>query len=395
MKPERSQKADFLPLTGPDPTDASPIMQEKAPRRFEDPREALEALLQWDELEREELAALEQHPQHAERLQQLRAVQGWMDQRLSTPRPGIGPCPSPEELYDYGRGVGANPLSAERRAELEPHVHRCTACEHAIEVLATRPPAVVISPREASLPLSAPLRALPPRPSPIEELDEGSAMRHDAPAPRNLWRPALALAAGLLGGLALWTLVADEGTPRLPQTPQLRGSQSGALLFPRGLLLADREALGAVALPLRIELAPLQSGDAVRAERWRVELLRHAGGAFDAGLRVAEYQSSQPEILIEDALGVGHYTARAYATVAGLERECGAQDFEVRHDPQLLAELEGTQAGNELDRTRLKIRLLHERGYLTDARELARTLPPDEDRNRYLSSDGLGPARGR
>jgi hypothetical protein len=220
-------------------------------------------------------------------------------------------------------------------------------------------------------------------------------MRHDAPAPRSLWRPALTLAAGLLGGLALWTLVADEGTPRLPQTPQLRGSQSGALLFPRGLLLADREALGAAALPLRIELAPLQGGDAMRAERWRVELLRHAGGAFDSGLRVAEYQSSQPEILIEDALGVGHYTARAYATIAGLERECGAQDFEVRHDPQLLAELEGTQAGNELDRTRLKIRLLHERGYLTDARELARTLPPDEDRNRYLSSDGLGPARGR
>lgn len=379
-----SQNSDFMPRTGPDPTDASPIMQEKAPRRFEDPKEALEALLHWDELERDELAALEANPQHAERLRTLRALQGWMDERIATPRDGIGPCPASDELYDYGRGVGANPLPAQRRAALDAHVHSCTACEHAIEVLGARPPAVLISPREASLSIPAPVRSMPPRPARIEELE--------APTPRSRfnWRPALALAASLLGALALWSIIADEGSPRLPEAPQLRGGTAGALLFPRGKVLADREALGASALPLRLELATLPG-----AESWRVEILRHTGGAFDAGERIAEYRSHGTEILVEDSLGVGNYTARVFALVAGLERETGAQDFEVCHDEELLVAIRGTQAGNELDRTRNLVRLLHERGYLGDARELARTLPADAERARYLGSAAAAPGGNR
>jgi|694.fasta_scaffold04362_13 hypothetical protein len=382
-----SQKADFLPPTGPDPTDASPIMQEKHSRRFEDPREALEALLHWDELEREELAALEADPRHAASLKTLRSLQGWMDQRIASPRPGLGPCPAAEELYDYGRGVGAQALAPERRTTLDQHVRRCPACEQAIEVLATRPPAVVISTHEASLPLSSPQRAAVPQPARIEEVE---ARRARSPRSQAFWGPLMALAASLLAALALWTLVADEGAQHLPAAPTLRGGSQGMLLFPRGKVLADREALGASALPLRLELAPLSG-----AQAWRVELVRHTGGAFDAGEPVAEYRGSATELLIEDALGAGHYTARVFATIAGLERETGAQDFELRHDPDLTLAIRSTRGASELERTRALVRLLHENGYLTDARELARTLPADEERERYLATGAAAAPESR
>jgi hypothetical protein len=48
-----------------------------------------------------------------------------------------------------------------------------------------------------------------------------------------------------------------------------------------------------------------------------------------------------------------------------------------------------------LERTRALVRLLHENGYLTDARELARTLPADEERERYLATGAAAAPESR
>lgn len=374
MSSELPKKPEFLPQNGPDPADASPIMQDRPPRRFEDPREALEALARWDELEAAELAALQANPKHAERLKTLRSVEAWLGARGNQTRAENGPCPSAEQLYDYGRGPGAAPLATGVRNQLEQHIQHCPACERHVDSLAQRPPAVLVAQPLAAPRIPTPLRPHPPRPSPIEEIDEIQARR--APT----WRRSLALAASLLGALTLWTMVQGQEDSALPQAPLLRGEDHAALWFPRGKVLADRTVLGAFALPLRFEL-PAQ----VDAQSYRIELWRHTGAAFDEGQRVAELSGTQTTLLLEDALLAGHYTARVFATRAGLERECGAHDFEVVQDANLQEELARLSSNSEPQATRERVRLLHQRGYWGDARELARTLPPDAERERYLA----------
>ncbi len=77
---------------------------------------------------------------------------------------------------------------------------------------------------------------------------------------------------------------------------------------------------------------------------------------------------------------MGHYTWEARATVNGLEQPLGERDFEVLQNEAFLQELNGQEA-------RKRIRSLHAAGYLTDARALARRLPPSSERDSYLGSN--------
>ncbi len=80
-----------------------------------DPDRAEQALTHWDEIEPKLLTAIESHPQHGPRLSMLRRADRWLEARGPELRPA-GPCPTSEELSDFGRGPGFGPLSAHRRS---------------------------------------------------------------------------------------------------------------------------------------------------------------------------------------------------------------------------------------------------------------------------------------
>jgi hypothetical protein len=354
------------------PADAEPNMnpQDHGPRvrKFQDPGAAIEALVRWDELGEADLLELEADPHLGPRLATLRAAQDWLERRVA----GDQPCPSAEELYDYAGGPGSAPLSAQDNRRIDEHVFACSACEELLATLADAPPSpLVLDPAPPTL--RAPLHREPPALAPILELG-GRARR------RRIQRVALACAATLVVGFSLWMLVdGRESRLQLPAAPLLRGESELALYYPRGPVLERGSWMPAAGLPLRFELRPVEG-----AQNYRVEVSRHAGGAFDSGSKVTELRGALAELVLPARLEAGSYTWRAYASVGGLERDLGARDFEVRADPELLKRLSSAAGSSALERDCERIRILHESGDWTDARECARTLPPSAERDRYL-----------
>lgn len=351
-------------------TKATMKPQDSGPRarKFQDPGTAIEALVRWDELSASDLAEIAAEPGLAARLSTLQAAEAWLDAGGAA----AGACPSAEELYDYAGGPGATPLSAEASHRVDEHLFECTACEELLLTLADAPPSpLVLEPDPVTIP--APRRRETPGLAPILEL---------APRPRRrrLQRFALACAATLVAGFALWTLIdGRESGLQLPAAPLLRGETEQALYYPRGPVLEAGSWMGPVALPLRFELH-----EVAEADSYRVEILRHGGGAFESGARAAELSGALDALVLPARLTAGTYTWRAFASVHGLERELGSRDFEVRADAELSAHLDKAAGSNEPERSSARIRLLHDAGDWTDARELARGLPPSAERERYL-----------
>jgi hypothetical protein len=337
-------------------------------RKFQDPGAAIEALVRWDELVEADLREIEADPHLAPRLEVLKAAEDWLERGGAA----ADTCPSAEELYDYAGGPGHTPLSAEATRRIDDHLFSCTACEELLATLADAPPSpLVLEPPMTTI--GAPRRREPPGLAPILELS-------GRPRRRRIQRVALACAASLVVGFALWALFDGRGTSlQLPAAPILRGENETALYYPRGPVLEGGSWMPSVALPLRFELRPV-----AEAESYRVEILRHMGGAFDAGTQVSQLHGALGELVLATRLEPGAYTWRAYASVHGLERELGARDFEVRADAALSRRLASAAGSSELARTFQRIRILHEAGDWTDARELARTLPPSSERDRYL-----------
>ena len=339
-------------------------------RKFQDPGAAIEALVRWDELSEAELREIEADPHLAPRLEMLRSAEDW----LMNGGAATDDCPRAEELYDYAGGPGHAPLSAEAARRIDEHLFSCTACEELLLTLADMPPSpLVLEPAPATT-IAPPRRREPPAPAPILELTTRKSRR------RRIERVALACAASLVACFALWKFIDGRETSfSLPTAPLLRGDSETALQYPRGPLLESASWMPAAALALRFELAPVAD-----AESYRVEILRHAGSAFDVGEKAGELKGALADLTLATRLGPGEYTWRAYAVVHGLERELGARDFEVRADAQLSERLASAAGSDELARTCERIRILHESGDWTDARALARTLPPSAERERYL-----------
>jgi hypothetical protein len=337
-------------------------------RKFQDPGAAIDALVRWDELGHADLLELEADPHLGPRLAMLRAAQDWLERGVAAREQ----CPSADELYDYAGGPGHHPLSAEAERRIDEHLWACVACEDLMLTLADVPPSpLVLDPTPPTL--RAPLHREPPALAPILEL--GGRMRR-----RRVQRMALACAATLVVGFSLWMLIdGRESRLQLPAAPLLRGETELALYYPRGAVLEGGSWMPAAGLPLRFELRPVAG-----AQDYRVELLRHAGGAFDPGSKVTELRGSLAELVLPARLEPGSYTWRAYASVGGLERDLGARDFEVRADPELARRLSSAAGSSALERDCERIRILHEAGDWTDAREWARTLPPSSERERYL-----------
>lgn len=334
-----------------------------APEDFE------RALLHWDELDETSRRALSSHPLHGRRLDALQLAEAWLEDHLeSDAPPAVAHCPDSEELYDYARGPGARPLAAERRAQLDRHLVRCRPCESAARGLAMRPP--------------APIEDLP-RLEGLDAVDRELVRRLAAPIPvaNPAGRPALLRWAPLAAAASLVAVAAigwnDDASPLLPETEPVRGLESGALVSPAGPVLSVPADAATALLPagatVVFELAPREG-----ATRYAAEVFALSSGALDAGERVRDLSGTDP-LLGALQLPPGRYTWRAFATVNGLDVDLGAREFEVVRDEAIAAALRGADAVRA-------IAALHEAGFRSDARRLARALPAGEERDRYLDA---------
>ena len=322
------------------------------------------SLAQWTELAPERRAEIGAHaeacPSCRAALELLTAVDGWLDDRLLAT--GGDDCPSAEDLFDFGRGPGAEALSDERFQSVAAHVASCAHCELLVDSLERRPP----SPLDLEPPLPEPAPEPAPRPSALRLVGAVSA-----------------LAAGVLAALFLFTETRASGPSITYPASELvlRGDSGGELLFPRERVLAGAEA--GVHSALRFELAPREG-----ATGYVVYVESHAGGAFDRGERVATLRSDESVLALTPearaALAPGHYTWEAWAVVNGLDESMGRRDFEVVLDPATLARIERLEVRDEPERSEGILELLHT-SYPSDARAYARTLPASPEREAYLA----------
>jgi hypothetical protein len=286
------------------------------------------------------------------------SAERWLDDRLHSAASDA--CPSAEELYDFGRGPGAQALADERYREVAAHVALCTHCEVLVGTLASQPP--------------APLWIDPPLP-------ETGPQRN----PRVRALRVLGAVAAVAASVAAAFLLFDEtraGAPAIdyPAEPLLRGETAGKLYFPRDRVLATPGGGTHSELLFEIEPAPGATGYVVYLER-------HAGGAFDQGERVATLESATPSVAlpagVRAGLRPGHYTWEAWAKVNGLSEPLGRRDFELVLDPAALARIERSSSRPEPERSEGILALLHT-AYPTDARAYARSLPSSPEREAYL-----------
>jgi hypothetical protein len=331
-------------------------------------------LVDWDELDPPRRRELFEHAQACAccgpRLDLLTRAETWLEQAAS---PTTGVCPSSEDLYDFGRGPGARRLSEAERVSLKSHVAGCAECSQFVETLASRPPAPLIGDEVA-----------------IEDERERelSIARHKR---RSLaWIPLTAAAA--IAAIFVW-----RGNPgnrpqaadteqaslriRYPVDPLLRGDSRDALLFPRDRVLCGESGLYS---QLVFELAPQE-----RASSYRVIVERHDGSAFASGEVIATLSSPAPVVApaadVVAKMTPGHYTWEAWSVVDGLDVHLGRRDFEVALDQDLIDQIAARDSAPEPARSESLLHLLHDAGFVGDARAYARTLPATPERDAYLA----------
>jgi anti-sigma factor RsiW len=344
-----------MPSVGPRPAHQPACGRPDLNRRLPD----------WDSLEPRELAALEAHAAQCVRcgreLEMLRQADAWLAELA--PPGSAGSCPEPELLYAASGGPGAEPISAAERAAVEEHLTRCAECAGFATTLQSRPPSPLVMDPEP-----------PARPAPLRRV--GS--RRPAFA-----LTALAAAAGLILGLALWkSLTAPHAVagapmasvPRFPQAPVLRGDLGGPLLYPRNAVLARAD--GRLANDLLFEIEPQAD-----ATSYRIDVFRAEGGDRLLHLKGVGAHITASEWTLEP----GRYTYEVWAEVRGLDVPLGRRDFEVRIDAEVLEQLGALDARPEPERSEKAMQLLVERGYDCDARAWARALPPSPERDAFLA----------
>lgn len=322
-------------------------------------------LSEWAELPPAELGELEAHAAQCAEcgpgLELLKEAEAWL---AGDALGAVGlNCPSPEELYDYGRGPGASSLPDAERLALRAHLGACSECSSLVDSLASRPPAPLL-------------------------FDGAPTGLQRANHFRRRLRWAIPLAAAAALALVLLA-IRDTKTPqvalasaeiRFPTEPVLRGADDSALLFPRDALLVGDNGTWS---QLAFELAPRE-----HAARYSIQLRRNDGSAFDGGEPLLRLDGPAPRLEATSlvALEPGHYTWEAWAEVDGLNVPLGERDFEARREPALVAELTLALGSDEPLRSETVLNLLHLHGFAGDARDYARRLPPSPARDAYLSA---------
>jgi hypothetical protein len=332
-------------------------------------------LVDWDELDAARQRELFEHahicPSCGPRLDLLKRTAAWLEQAAA---PTAGVCPSAEDLYDFGRGPGARHLSEPERVSLKAHVADCRECGEFVATLASRPP--------------APL--LVDEPAPEAREAEHRFTRVASPRRRLAWVPLAAAAA--LAIVFVWRLNSTSEPRassteqaalriRYPADPLLRGVARDALLFPRDRMLSGPQGLFSAPV---FELLPVE-----RASSYRVLLMRHDGSAFADGQTVATLSGAAPLVSagadLASKLEPAHYTWEAWAVVDGLDVPLGRRDFEVVADAGLIDEIAARESAPEPARSESLLHLLHDAGFVGDARAFARTLPATPERDAYLA----------
>jgi hypothetical protein len=336
------------------------------------PHTAEDALLRWDELDEQLLKVLADDPERGWRLKKLQDADGWLRDRAGDAArkaaPALLVCPPPEDLYDFGGGPGANSLSAERRSSIDRHLATCLECERFVRTLESVPPSPLIH----GLPSAT-------------EIDELETPPARAPRRRGLRLvPLLASAAAVL---VLFFGVRSLLTPArlsFPDAPLLRGSAGGPVLFPRErVLLPSAElaaAFPALAAPVRFEVEA-QAG----ADHYLFELYRHEGKAIGRDVRIGDQVAAGNSAVAQTPKAEGRFKFSAWVVRNGRDQHLGEHDFQVVTDPALESSLRALSGDSTVERTLAAVHVLDAAGYLTDARELARTLPPSPERDRYLA----------
>ena len=369
-----------------------------------DPRRADEALAHWDELEPGLLTAIESHPQHGPRLKAVRRAERWLGERGPELRVA-GPCPTSEELYDFGRGPGFGPLSSERRREIDTHLRRCQECEGFVETLAAPPPVPLELPQSSRKPGAMVPAAGPEVPAAFSTTEETRPSTTATPwlepaRPTHLRKlprlVPLAAAAAVVLGFGIWFAMQEKpASPTgFPGAPLLRGSSTSALLFPRDRVLHATEAVRAAFPALDgsvcFELEPVAG-----AESYEVDVARHGKDAFAVEeTKLFEVAGDTPTIRTDvsrtSALATGDYTWTGRAKVRGLDEPLGQRDFSIVEDAALCDDLLRLAGRAEPEKSLAAVQLLHAKGFLTDARAIARAMPTSPERDAYLEQ-----ARGR
>ena len=385
----KDQHSTHLPAgaTGSSATSAAlPIHEDEA---------TLEAIARFDELEEDRLTELVSNPSAKKILSRLREVDQWLEAAVAENHGGVAKI-SAEELYRFGKGRGAEPLSELRQMEVEAFLKEHPEEARWTERLSEPIPAPLdVSPIEDTAPVQLPgSSAETPSIQRVEDLHEPGARRgprasaHEGSragrrAPQRLapwmkWLPAAAAAVAL-------TMILDRSGPTnamdggLPESLVLRSASSAGLLFPRGRVLAPVEGLETYAARPLFEVTAVEG-----AERYRFELKATTGGAFDEGETVWSAESTSKNATA-DQLKAGTYEWSAWVTVHGVEKDLGTLSIAVLppEDAGLLRCASGADSGPS--QTREDIRRLHAAGFLSDARSRARGLPPGEARAAYLA----------
>jgi hypothetical protein len=403
MKPDpRKKPREGAPMAG-EASDsgatmkAAPTGSDFDPRRLSiedlgDPHRAEQALTHWDELDPALLTAIASHPQHGPRLAMLRRADRWIETKAPAMRPG-GACPSSEELYDFGRGPGFLPMESARRGEIEGHLRTCRDCENLVETLAVMPPVPIARG--------------------VESGAKGASREVTRRRLRALPRLVpLAAAASLVVGLGLWIAFSTTGSEsvRFPTSPLLRGNSGGPLFFPRDRVLHATQEVRA-AFPALDGKLVFEVEAQAEATTYKIDVAKHGGDAFAAdegsvmklseavvsggasgnsgrggAAAVSEVAASRPVTIRAAAeLPPGQYTWSARATVHGLDQELGQRDFSVVDDAEISGRLLAIASQAEPKRSMAAVKLLHEAGFLGEARAIARAMPANPERDAYLS----------
>jgi hypothetical protein len=195
----------------------------------------------------------------------------------------------------------------------------------------------------------------------------------------------MAAAASLLVAASVWTVVNSARHPalRFPESPLLRGSATGSLLFPRDRVLHATPDLEKI-WPAFGERLTFEIQATANAESYWFDVSKHDGSAFSPNTPLWKQSGKASTLSALSPLEPGHYTWEAWAIVRGLDQQLGARDFEVVDDAALRTKLFALEKKSEPERTLEAVRLLHESGYATDARRLARSMPSTPERDAYL-----------
>ncbi len=332
----------------------------------------IETLVRFDEATTSELAAIEEDAQSAAVLRKLRSADAYLESGQMMTAPKTSDMPA-EQLFAFGQGE----LNAQEADVVREHLEESPQEKQWVDALRASPPPATLT---------------------WDAIDDDEGAHETTPV---LAGPGSRAASKGLPGWIAWTPLAAAALilamaiggsgPRsvldggLPHSPVTRSAAAEGLLFPRGRVIAATPGIPTYASQPLFEVTPVDGATQYHFVLRDVS----AQSAFSQGTVVWESRSASHQATAM-ALSAGSYVWSASAKVHNIERDLGTLSFTVMPAAAVERALVVRAATVQRDKTpsmlRDDIRRLHASGFLTDAREKARSLPAGKDRDEYLAS---------